>query len=243
MQLCDYSTRVVYTCMIPSPCAEEVSSLFLSQDEKSQLDSLVLLDPKWLIEIMKRVMELRKGDQKYPGEDIRDLKRRGIGNASLLGKCWEGCYSESAGCSFKQLCLILQAYCLIYPLQPPPPGRSNSEPATSASTQEPPSRSQSEADVNFPIMMKFLVPCMLPSEPIPDDPIKKVTFFFDFNGFLPAEIFHRLICLMIARSAATQGRKITPEFSATQCRFYNVEGRKWQLEMEPDCHRLKISVM
>ena len=232
--------------MILSPYAEEVSSLFLSQDEKSQLDSLVLLDPKWLIEVMKRVMELEKGDQKYLGEDIRDLNRRGIANASLLEKCWEGCYSESAGCSFRQLCLILQAYCLIYPLQPQPvapPGRSNSEPAASATKQQLPSRSQSEADVNFPVTMKFLVPCMLPSEPIPDDPIKKVTFSFDFEGFLPAEIFHRLICLMIARSAVSQGRKITPEFSATRCRFYNVEGRKWQLEMEPDCHRLKISVM
>ena len=184
------------------------------------------------------------GDQKYLGADIRDLKMKGIGNASLLRKRWEGCYSESVGCSFTQLCLILQAYCLIYPLQPhlvAPPGRSMSMPATSAPTQRPLSRSQSEVDVTLP--MKFLVPCMLPSKPIPDDPIKKVTFSFDFNGFLPAEIFHRLICLMLAASAATRGRKMAPEFSATRCRFDNVEGRKLQLEMESECHRLTVSVM
>ena len=184
------------------------------------------------------------GDQKYLGADIRDLKMKGIGNASLLRKCWEGYYSESGGCSFRQLCLILQAYCLIYPLQPhsvAPPRRSMSEPATSETAQQPLSRSQSEVDVTLP--MKFLVPCMLPSTPITDDPIKKVTFSFDFKGFLPAEIFHRLMCLMLAASAATRGRKMAPEFSATRCRFYNVKGRKWQLEMEPECHRLTVSVM
>ena len=186
------------------------------------------------------------GDQKYRGGDIRDLRRKGIGNASLLRRCWEGCYSESAGCSFRQLCLILQAHCLIYPLQPhsvAPPGRSKSEPVASATTEPPLSRSQSEVDVTLSYKMKFLVPCMLPSKPIPDDPIQKVTFSFDFNGFLPAEIFHRLICLMIAGSAGTRGRKIPPEFSATRCRIDNVMGRKWQLEMEPECHRLSVSVM
>ena len=203
-------------------------------------------------------MELKTGDPKYTGEDIRDLEKGGIANASLLGKCWEGCYSQSAGCSFKQLCLILQAYCLIYPLPLPAavcPDRSKSEPAALTIPKQLPSRSLSEGDANFSKDTKYLVPCMLPSEPIPDDSVKKISFFFDFSGFLPAEIFHNMVCLMTAKSAATRGRRQASEFSATRgrrqasefsatrCRFYNDEGRKWQLEMEPDYHRVKISVM
>ena len=180
-------------------------------------------------------MELRnfKGDQMYLGEDIKEVNK-GVASVSLLEKCWKGCYSQSAdhGCSFEQLCLILQAYCLIYPLPiAPPPSQSQSDPVTSSRTTEP-----SNA--------KFLVPCMLSiaNTEISGDKIPKITFYFDFCGFLPAEIFHRFICLMLKKSTPqSRGRKRDPEFSATRCKFPNVNGRKWEIELES--HRLKISVM
>ena len=192
-------------------------------------------------------MELRnfKGDQRYLGEDIKDVNR-GVVKVSVLEKCWKGCYSESAdhGCSFRQLCLILQAYCLIYPLPiVAPPARTQSEPAPSSRiAQQQPLRSKSGAD--YPNNAQFIVTSMLPETKLSDDQVPKITFYFDFSGFLLAVIFHRFICLMLKESASTQsrGRKPRdPEFSATRCKFPNVHGRKWELEVE--CHRLKVSVM
>ena len=200
---------------------DELSSLLLSEDEKRQLDSFVLLNPKWLIEVMKRVMELPKADQKYNEKDLRDLKRTGIANMSLLKECWKGCYDEAPNsmCSFSQLCLILQAYCLVFPLQP--------QTAQQLSSQSP-------RDV------KFLIPSMLPSEAVSkcNYLAREKAFYFDFHGFLPAQIFYHLICLLTKSQRETQ----LPKFSATQCIFDNIEGRRYQLDMEPDCHRLKISV-
>ena len=193
-------------------------------------------------------MELRncKGDQRYLGEDIREVNK-GVASVSLLEKCWKGCYSQSAdnGCSFEQLCLILQAYCLIYPLPiAPPPSRSRSEPVPpSRSAEQVPLQSKSSGDTKLPSDTKFLVPCMLPKiTDVSGDKIPKITFYFDFCGFLLAEIFHRFICLMLKKSTPqSRGRTRDPQFSATQCKFPNVNGRKWEIELES--HRLKISVV
>lgn len=161
---------------------------------------------------MSYVMELRKfkGDPRYLGEEIRDVNR-GVVKVSVLEKCWRGCYSESAdhGCSFRQLCLILQAYGLIYPLPiVAPPGRTQSEPprVSPPVTQQQPLRSKSGGD-ELHSNAQFIVTSMLPKTEVSDDQIPKITFYFDFCGFLLAEIFHRLICLMLKVSASTQPRR------------------------------------
>ena len=193
-------------------------------------------------------MELRnfKGDQRYLGEDIKEVNK-GVASVSLLKKCWKGCCSQSAdhGCSFEQLCLILQAYCLIYPLPiVPPQSRSQSEPVPSSrSAEQMPLRSESNGDTKPSSNAKFLVPCMLPKNTkMSGYKVPKITFYFDFCGFLLAEIFHRFICLMLKKSTPqSRGRRRDPEFSATRCKFPNVNKRKWEIELEG--HRLKISVM
>jgi len=69
-----------------------------------------------------------------------------------------------------------------------------------------------------------------------------ITFYFDFQGFLPVEVFNRFVCLMLARSQAKCTTSRLPEFSATCCRFYEIEGCNWKLEIEAG-HLLKVSVM
>ena len=193
-------------------------TLFLGKMEKELLANLVLLDPKWLIILMRIVMELEHGDADFTGKDVRDLKLMGIARAALLRKCWGEYLPLDAGGDtlFRQVCLMLQAYCLIYPIRG----------GTDTITDD----------------LKYLVPCKFPPEKIEKKDWPWVTFYFDFQGFLPMEIFNRFVCLMLARSQANKSHK-QPEFSATCCRIYQVEGCNWQLEVETHCHLLKVSVM
>ena len=196
--------------------AGRLPTLFLEKTEKEPLANLVLLDPKWLITLMTIIMELERGAADFTGEDVRNLTQRGIARAELLRKCWRKKLSLDAGGNilFRQVCLVLQAYCLIYPIR---------------------SRTDTTAD-------EYLVPCKLPPKKIEKKDLPWVTFYFDFHGFLPMEIFNNFVCLMLARSQANKSHK-QPEFSATCCRFYRVEGCNWQLEVEADHHLLKVSVM
>ena len=187
-------------------------------------------------------MELQLGDQCLPGDVLRDLKKTGIAKASLLKECWKKeCHSNDE--FFRQLCLMLQAYCLIYPIGSSkkaasvPPQPSLSGPLASSSAASPPiSRSQSARDADH-TSESFLVPCMLPDKQLKDYGLERIAFYFDFCGFLPTEIYHRLVCLMLAKS------KEKTEFSATCCRFYNVSGSSWKIEMCSSRHVLKVSVM
>ena len=229
---------------------EELPTLFLDKWEQQQLADLVLLDPKWLITLMKIVMELEPGAIDYTGEDLRDLKETGIARAVLLRDCWKEYHSTDDDVSFRQLCLMLQAYCLIYPIRGDMgrciPQRSQSDnheiSTTTAAASHSLSHSQSACDADT-TADNFLVPCKLPKfrknkEDCSFD-LPWISFYFDFRGFLPVEIFNRFMCLMLARP---QAKYTEHQFSATCCRFDQIEGCNWKLEIEAG-HLLKVSVM
>ena len=221
--------------------------------EKKQLADLVLLDPKWLITLMKLVMELEDGAANYKGEDLKNLTKTGIARAALLRGCWQEYFTTDSDILFRQLCLMLQAYCLIYPIrgdiEPEMgcPNRSHSDNHETVPVASPPSLSHSQSDGCTDTAandLKFLVPCKLPEKIKVKNLSQSIAFYFDFQGFLPVEIFNRFVCLMLARSQAKSTTRSIPEFSATCCRFYQVEGCNWQMErgVETD-HMLKVSVM
>jgi len=236
--------------------AGKLPTLFLGESEKEQLADLVLLDPKWLITLMKLVMELEDGAANYKGEDLRNLKNAGIARAALLRDCWQEYLTTDTDILFRQLCLMLQAYCLIYPIRGDVepeiacPNRSHSDNHEIAAIAVRPSLSHSQSDGSTDTTandLKFLVPCKLPEKIEAKDRLPWITFYFDFQGFLPVEIFNRFVCLMLARSQAKSTKRREPsfKFSATCCRFYQVEGCNWQVERgvsETD-HMLKVSVM
>ena len=94
----------------------------------------------------------------------------------------------------------------------------------------------------------FLVPCVLPEEikgRKDENHSNWVTFFFDFEKFLPEVIFHRFICQLIAVfQQNTSSRRQSPlQFSKTWCRFNNIHDCNWKIELLRDLHRLKISVL
>jgi len=193
-------------------------------------------------------MELEPGAIDYTGEDLRELER-GIASAELLRGCWEEYNSTDDDVSFRQLCLMLQAYCLIYPIRGDMgrclPHRSQSDnyeiSTTTAAASPSLSHSQSACGADT-TADNFLVPCKLPENvELKKDRLSWITFYFDFQGFLPVEIFNRFVCLMLAQSQSKHKSQL-PEFSATCCRFYQIKGCNWKLEIEAG-HLLKVSVM
>ncbi len=213
--------------------------MFLGTRVKGELEKLVLLDPKWLIRVMREVMELLKKGSRLVGGDIRELEVTGKAKESLLRDCWKGYYNEADEASFRHLCLMLQAYCLIYPIEssqkpiPSPPRPSHSAPSTSIEGSSPatqPSRSQSEGVRTPPPSRMFLIPCKLPLKEEEDEgELRLIKFYFDFCEFLPAEIYHRFICRMLAET----NKADKAEFSRTWCKFYEVL----------DCPLLKVNIV
>ena len=149
-----------------------------------------------------------------------EFKRDSIADLDVFYACWK-LPVESLPKGFitvHQLCLIFQAYCLIFPVQ--------YEGGSAASQQE---------------SQKFIVPCKLPFT-IKDNRIYKlsesfVTFYFDFYDFLPDEIYHRLICLAWKNSTVERQEKLGNKRS---CFFMNLRKTNWLIEHE--YQRLKIMV-
>lgn len=212
--------------------ADRLPKLFLQGQEAKALQNLLILDPTWLISLMRVIMEINRTT---PGNinHIIQLIETGIASKDLLRQQWEGFFSESKfSLSFQKLCLMLQAYCLIYPLKSL---KSKGDAQVSSSS-----------DVNGEIVVtSFLVPSMLPEKVVEDEvdcDMPWVHFFFDFEKFLPEPIYHRLICIMLANSEDHCSEELKPRFSKMWSRFYDVEDSHWKFEFQQNKHRLKISI-
>ncbi len=231
----------------------ELPSLFLTVPEKEWMSDLVLLDPKWLLDIMKLLMELsipdasaETVDQTKPVYDpihLDNLKETGIASELLLRKCWEGYYSETEDeVTFPQLCLMLQAYGLIYPVERCSPLNPSDRTPTYVSSLQP----LTQSDGTLSSIRDFLVPCMLPeqNEESQDEKQVWITFYYDFSSFLPEVIYHRLICLMLAQSEA-QGSKQSLQLTKGSSKFNDIGGyrdSRWKIEIVKDVPKLRICV-
>ena len=85
--------------------------------------------------------------------------------------------------------------------------------------------------------IRFIIPCML-SQKEQNFPIG-YTFYFDFKGFLPQEVFHCLICLVIKTCQEVPDCS-PPEFSANSCIWYSFKGYDWCIQPMSETHRLKV---
>ena len=199
--------------------AEYLSNLFLGKEKEEKealvrdLRAVVVLDPDWLVKVMKVIMEL-KTTRKEPGVPsslINELEMNGIADLKLLEHCWKK-FVASPDVEMRHLCLMLQANCLIYPVQP-----------TSGNS-----------------VQKYIIPSKLPHD-IDMSKYSWVsgcaTFYFDFRKFLPDEIYHKLICLASSEAKSPDSNC----YSSKCCVFYNLSGTNWVMEMEED--KLKIRVM
>lgn len=211
--------------------ADRLPTLFLpDQEDQLLLKNLVILDPVWLISVMRVIMELNR---KSPGDRrlIIELIETGISSDTLLREKWAAFSSSpESPLSFETLCLMLQAYCLIFPLK--------------EHKLEDPERSLS-SDINNKPITSFLIPSMLPEIP-PDEEVDCgvpwVHFVFDFEKFLPEEIYHRLICIMLADTGDPSSDDVMPKFSKLWSCFYDIDDSHWRFDFQRDDHKLKVSI-
>ena len=203
--------------------AECLPRLFLSGEELTMLKDLIIVRPHWLISIMTVIMELKTKhrNQNLTTAQVSQLEKAGLADLELLEVCWEKFISTPKSSSdvkieIKHLCLILQAYCLVYPVSAPIEEGKKS-------------------------CSKFIIPCKLPDLLTSQPQLPGSSCFgFDFRGFLPAEIYHRLICLASRQAKPPKG--FSNLYSSKKCYFRNLEGTHWIMEMDSEKHMLNFEV-
>ena len=142
----------------------------------------------------------------HNAEDIRQLLNHGLAKKSFLKSLWidhlDRSNEETQERSFDQVCLFLQAFCLIIPA--------------------------SSVNITASPEFLYLIPCKLQGkDELPESPpdIEDwVKFYFDFKGYLPAEIFHRLFCLL-ARHSTDSTHENT--FQYNYCSLWMQQGTLW----------------
>ncbi len=190
----------------------------------------MILDPHWLITIVTVIVEITptKSNDGIASEHIRSLQK-GVASKTLFEHFFKDFLVRSSCIALKHLLLILRSYCLIFPLQPEPKALSFPEGADGA-----------KGGASY---TKYIIPCILRDDlndkkvDIPEG--KYCVFYFDFCGFLPDEIYHRLMCL--ASAASKPGMKERNEFSKQRCVFYKLHGTNWIIKLERDKHRMKFA--
>lgn len=212
LRVLDTSTITLFNCV------DFLSHLFLSVSGYEELSGLIVLNPGWLMEAMKDIVELDSKRAECDGLKRSDVNKleRGIVVSRVFDLYWKKFVSGASDIEIRHLCLIFQAYGLIYPLQ----CRDGK--------------------------LEYIIPCKFKSE-IENKRICKVSemciFYFDFYKFLPEVIYHRLICLAL-KNRETQQQKKQGEygdcFSKNRCYLTNINGRCWLFQMEEETQRLKI---
>ena len=216
---------------------------------------------------MKQVMELKIGTSTNPNMDINELNEKGTAKVEILEKCWAELYKEGQDVSFKLLLLLLQSFCLIFPIArsgPLSPQKPHASPKGAVSSQLPAAASPrsfsdsptstpteysqyaqqddqtskmtttspSEASLATERVATYLIPSMLPHGDSPPSAELiarcKKAFYFDFKGFLPDEVYHRLLCLML-RDKPTKNTSELP-VTANYFKINGVQGCNWLIK-------------
>ncbi len=182
------------------------------------LSSVILLDPQHLANAMKVLMKL---DLRQPcpkgvqHSELLQVRKSGRASKSFLRACWADLLPECDDESFVQLCLFLQAFCLIVP--------SSCLHETAGSSDE------------------YLIPSQLERDPL-DCPrvfqLEKCTcFYFDFHGYVPIELFHRFIYHFLLT------QRCNGELRHSVCLLTDASRKEWWFEVLADEHRLKVLVV
>lgn len=181
--------------------------------------------------VMKVIVELTARDDvaDLTTTQLQMLVTDGVADFEVFEACWKKYMPAelSPGINVRHLCMIFQAYCLLYPVQ--------------SITM------QSTAESDEQAVQKFIIPCKLPDE-IDDRNVHKrskkySTFYIDFCKFLLEEIYHRLICLATSNCEVKQNQRVHNCYSKRSCFFWGLRDSNWVIELEPENQRLKIMFM
>ena len=189
---------------------------------------------------MREVIELQSGTGRLTNDETDAFGETACAKVTLLRTCWKELQDDV----FHQLCLMLQSFCLIFPL---PMGESPGLPQVmptqrDAEPSQKTNHSQSEGHTSLKPETVYLIPSKLciESQPTAESIIKslKFTFVFDFHGFLPVEVYHRLLCLMLKNQSC--GHKSKGTFTAEYFKVYHVHECNWMVQMVGS--KLRVSV-
>ena len=207
--------------------AEFLPSLFLKDDHLKELCDLIILDPQWLMTVMKDIVELKTDhgnkERLLSNTQVQHL-RNGFADFGVFKIFWEVFVSSSdspSAITVRHLCLIFQAYCLIYPVH-----SANACGRTAGSAEQ-----------------KYIIPCKLPEQINDDRKSIYSTFCFDFYEFLPDEIYHRLICLASEKCVIKRKQRVHNRYSKRKCFFFNLLDTNWVIEFHEGNQQLIISVL
>ena len=184
-----------------------LKSLFLEEQEKDLISEVILIEPKWLVAIMKKVMEVSLSHSTLSNTDIDTFLKTGMANSEFLYELWQEDHKGNDN-QFQIICLLVRAYGLMQTIKSPV---SN--------------------------CVQFMFPCLLKQEE--QILTNGYTFYFDFNAFLPQEVFHCLICLVIKKFKEVPGCS-PPKFSAITCIWHCFKGYDWYIQCLSKEHRLKV---
>ena len=188
----------------------------------------VIIHPLWLITVMRKIVELdySKDREGVRPASLQDLSVYGIADKHLLEKCWKQELEACGNLKLNHLCFVLQAYCLIFPIE-------------SKSPEEQPGQSES-TDCS----QRYLIPCKLPltvdvSRLSDDYSLFDFKIYFDFEKFLPAEVYHRFVCRLIMLADREDSKNV---FTQAECIIHHVKGWDWWVEHKALSHTLEISI-
>ncbi|XP_072013308.1 probable serine/threonine-protein kinase pats1 [Amphiura filiformis] len=200
---------------------------------KPPLQDLVILDPKWLIGVFKRVITVlnrreRKGIDVTPQAQARQ-KKEGILEDGFITSMWKEFLTsddpEKNMETKSALLSLMETYDLLVK-QDPCCQKNEAVKGSKASTQ------------------CYYVPSLFP-DPKPADlrsqPVSGSTvFYIDFGSFLPGGIVHRLMARAIGWSQA-QGAKHLPTLTRSMSTFYADDRHKLRLQVISK--RIMVAVM
>ena len=200
---------------------------------------------------MRELMKVTYGST-APTEAVRLLHTGGLAKESFLRSLWKKYLDESSQESFEQLCLFLQAFCLIIPASYVNMDTTIAVISTHTAmcSSVPPSTSQ-ERPKSVAQDREFLVPCKLKGESNPPKspprPEEWLQFHFNFKGYLPAQVFHRLFCLLVINSQKSDADAVSPptaknEFFYNYCSLRNILHSDWWIEMQGEKQTLNVYV-
>lgn len=159
--------------------------------------------------------------------EIETLRTTGLTTAKCLLELWkeDHCGNED---QFKLMCLLMRAHGLLQTIKSDPMAGSGSDPV------QPLIWSAMHRQANGIQKLDFLIPCMLSGEGQVNIEVG-YTFYFDFKGFLPQEVFHCFISLVIKKCPDPP-----PECWASACIMYCLKGYDWNVQLQSEKHRLKV---
>ena len=159
--------------------------------------------------------------------EIETLRTTGFTTAKCLLELWkeDHCGNEN---QFELICLLMRAHGLLQTIK--------SDPMPESSSEQPLIGLSLHRQANGFRKLDFVIPCMLSGEGQVNIEAG-YTFYFDFRGFLPQEVFHCFISLVIKKC-----QEPPPKCWASACIMYCLKGYDWNVQLQSGEHRLKVVV-